>query len=481
LFLRGLERLERSIQAIFHDARPTMSFWRTIAPAAAAVACIGAASPCWASFEFATPQWDSASAFLDVARKALGRERVVLDARLDWSLLTEKDAVLFLHPTSAIDATEASSFVSAGGRLAVVDDFGRGDELLRRFHIERAPAPLPPDGAHNDNPRLAFARPVESEAASGKKLKHPIVADLDHVVTNHPTAFSTAQGVELTPVLTLGDTSGNRQLFAAIGVIGDGHECGLEDGVPKSGSARCGRLFAMADSSVFIDLMMRFEGNRALARGLVEYLVESDAWGQREGRLFVVTNSFDQAGHFGDKNDFTHELDRVMDNLASLLDETREEGLPERALWLLALLAVGGTSVFAWQSSGKLYRRPMPRYARPQPLSAQPGAAGRASVLSAPTTHATLVLVELKAAAEEFLRARLNLPKTASSHAILEAASHEQALDPSALDELTALFERLERAEKALLGSENLRIPSESIKQVHERLADLLPRVRARR
>jgi hypothetical protein len=176
-----------------------------------------------------------------------------------------------------------------------------------------------------------------------------------------------------------------------------------------------------------------------------------------------------------------HEVDRMLDNLESLLDETREDGLPARGLWLLALLAVGGTSAFAWQSSGKLYRRPTPRYARPQPLSAQPGAAGRASVLSAPTTHGTLVLVELKAAAEEFLRQRLHLPKTASSHAILDAVSTQNALDRSSMDELTALFGRLERAENALLGSENLRAGSESIKQTHERLADLLARVEARR
>jgi hypothetical protein len=282
-------------------------------------------------------------------------------------------------------------------------------------------------------------------------------------------------------VLTLSDAKGNRTLFAAIGVIGDGGACGLEDGIPKSPDARCGRLFAMADSSVFIDLMMRFEGNRALAQGLVDYLVENDSWGDRQGRLFVVTNDFDQTGHFGGQDDFTHELDRVVDSIESLLDETRRDGLPDRGLWLLALLAAGGTCAYAWQSSGKLYRRPTPRYARPQPLSAQPGAAGRASVLAAPTTHGTLVLVELKAAAEEYLRQKLGLSKTASSQAMVAALNTQQALDPISTGELSELFQRLERAEKALLSSENLRIRPESIKQTHERLAAILARVEVRR
>jgi hypothetical protein len=144
-------------------------------------------------------------------------------------------------------------------------------------------------------------------------------------------------------------------------------------------------------------------------------------------------------------------------------------------------LAAGGTSAYAWQSSGKLYRRPTPRYARPQPLSAQPGAPGRASVLAAPTTHGTLVLVELKAAAEEYLRQKLGLPKTASSQAMVAELNAQQALDPSSTGELTELFQRLERAEKALLSSENLRIRPESIKQTHERLAAILARVEVRR
>jgi hypothetical protein len=430
-----------------------------------------------AAFEFTDANWDSAHKFLELAREELGRDRVVLGARIDWNQLTEKDAVLLLHPQSNIDATEASSFVSAGGRLAVVDDFGKGDQLLARFHIQRTPAPKPSAETHRDNPNLMLARPVVTETGARKPLKHPMVVNVDHVVTNHPTAYATASHVELTPVLTLRDTSGTEALFAVIGVIGDGKACGLEDGSPRDRAARCGRLFAMADSSVFIDLMMRFDGNRALAKGLVNYLVESDAWGARQGMLYILTNSFDQTGHFGGRSDFARELDRVVDNLESMLDDTRKEGLPKQWTWMLAILAALGTAAFAWQSSGRLYQRPTPRYARGQPRSAQAGAAGRAAVLAAPTTHGTLVLLELKAAAEEYLRARLGLPSTASSAGLLETLRTRHALEPSLLERLSGLFAQMERAEKSLLGAESLRIRPESIRTVHQGLAEILPRV----
>jgi len=432
--------------------------------------------PLAASFEFTDAKWDSASEFLRLARSELGRDRVVLGASIEWDRLSSADALMVLHPEKTIDATEASSFVSAGGRLAVIDDFGKGDQLLSRFHIRRGMAPKPPKESYRDNPHLMLARPVVTETESGKQLKHPMLSDVDDVVTNHPTAYEIDASVELTPLLTLEGASGDKQLFAAIGVIGDGRACGLESGIPTDPAARCGRLFAMADASVFIDLMMRFDGNRALAKGLVHYLLEDDSWGKREGKLYVVSNAFTQGGHFGGQSDFARELDRVVDNLETLLDETRDEGLPDEWVWIFAILAVGGTSAFAWTSSGRLYQRPTPRYARPQPLSAQPGAAGRAAVLSAPTTHASLVLLELKAAAEEYLRATLAMPE-ASSKALLQALHDRGALDPSKLERLISSFAKMEQAEKAMLGSENLRIRPESIKKVHRELTEILPSV----
>jgi hypothetical protein len=96
--------------------------------------------------------------------------------------------------------------------------------------------------------------------------------------------------------------------------------------------------------------------------------------------------------------------------------------------------------------------------------------------LSAPTTHASLVLLELKAAAEEYLRATLVMPD-ASGKALLQALHDRGALEPQKLERLVSSFAKMEQAEKAMLGSENLRIRRESIKKVHRELTEILPSV----
>src|SRR5690606_25117398 len=122
---------------------------------------------------------------------------------------------------------------------------------------------------------------------------------VERVVTNHPQGLRELPGVELTRVLTLRGKSGESVALAVVGVIGDAEACGLNPPHTRQPNATCGRLFAMSDPSVFIDLMMQFDGNEKLARGVVKYLTESDVWGPRNGKLYIVANRFGQVGHFG--------------------------------------------------------------------------------------------------------------------------------------------------------------------------------------
>ncbi len=412
--------------------------------------------------------------FLAVARGTLGRERVVLGAKLDWERLTPADAVLVIHPETRLQFGEASAFLSAGGRLAVIDDFGKADQLLARFHIHRAFAPSEPLESFNRNTNLPIARPHVLHGDDGSALRHPIVANVQQVVTNHPTALSTDPDVELTPVLTLADSAGNQTLFAVIGVIGDARACGLSNGVPTNRRARCGRLFAMGDPSVFINLMMSFDGNRELARGMLRYLVEDDGWGKRQGKLYIIANNFDQTGQFGGQADLQRKLESTLDDMQRLLDEVKEEGLPKNLALILAALLIAGVSLWAFRSSGKVYDRPTPRYAKDTPLVAQGGAAGRAAVLSAPTTHHALVVLELKAAAEEVLRQALRLPRHASAGAILEALKRTGAVDPGSQQRLERLFAEMAAAEKAVVSSESIRLPAESVKEMRQQLEPIL-------
>jgi hypothetical protein len=133
--------------------------------------------PAYAVFDFVEPRWDSTTALLRVARDQLGKQRVVLGAQLDWEQLTPADGVLVLHPQTRIEFAEASAFMGAGGRFAVVDDFGQADQLLRRFHVTRIAAPSKPLQSHLGNPELQIARPATAVAPGGY-TKHPIALDV---------------------------------------------------------------------------------------------------------------------------------------------------------------------------------------------------------------------------------------------------------------------------------------------------------------
>jgi len=425
-----------------------------------------------ASFEFTKPRWDSSTELLELARTKLGRERVVLGAQLDWSNLTAQDAVLMLHPTTRVQFAEVSSFLSAGGRLALVDDFGKGDQLLERFLIYRIAAPDNPLEKLQDNRHLQYARPAGNSGPNGVELTHPMVDDVDYVVTNHPAALATEAGVELTRVLNLADHRGGQYLLAVIGVIGDATACGLDDGQVRTPRARCGRLFAMADPSVFINLMMHFDGNRALANGMIDYLVEDDTWGARQGKLYIVTGNFSQSGQYGDDGSFERQLDSLLDNASDLLQETQEQGLPKNFALALALLAIAATAAWVWRASGKVYHRPTPRYAQPVPLVAQGGLLGRAAVLSAETTSPSLVVLELKTATEAFFRERLGLGAHSSSAEIMSSVQQRGALSPRSIQRLQRAFEQMTQAEATVIGSQTVRFTPESIKDLQSTLQE---------
>ena len=65
---------------------------------------------------------------------------------LDFRELGPDDGVLVLHPERALDIENFTRFMKAGGRVVLLDDYGRGDALLRHFGMERVPIPHRPAG-----------------------------------------------------------------------------------------------------------------------------------------------------------------------------------------------------------------------------------------------------------------------------------------------------------------------------------------------
>jgi hypothetical protein len=408
--------------------------------------------PAAAAFEFKDASWEGSSELLQLGRDRLGAQRVKVVAKLDFAELKPADGVLVLHPEVELKYDEVSGFLAAGGRLAVLDDFGAADRLLEHYRIFRVQAPLRPAASLRGNPGLAVAIPAVQAVAGQEQNRHPIVANVDRVVTNHPSAITNPN---LTPVLTIPALGEPDATLAVTGVI-----------------AGRGRLFAMSDPSVVINLMLRYPGNRAFAQGLVDYLVEDDTWGTRGGTLYVLSNRFDQSGHFGKSDGLSGGLAQAASSAAETLADWHTEGLPPAlALVLAALSALGALS---WMGLYALrrYQPTPPRHAAVVPLLAQGGLPGRAAVLAAPTTDGALLIAELDALLREELAQRAGLPPTAAPDAALAVLS-ERGVSRAVLDRARGLLHAARPAHDAIVRRRPSRIDSGRV-AAHERRLDAL-------
>ena len=456
---------------------------RRVAVAALVSSTLVVAAPAVAAFDFKDATWEGTSELLAIARDKLGKTRVRLTAIIPWDEIQPGDALLVLHPVSDLDYREVASFLAAGGRLGILDDYGKGDALLNRFRIHRVRAPLRPEDPLRQNPNLPIAVPATSGSQDARP--HAIVAGIDRIVTNHPTGLETDRGLRLTTVLEMPAVGEAPTPLALTGVIGDAKHCGLtpdasEEPIAGGATGRCGRLFAMGDPSSVMNMMLRYPGNRAFASRLVEYLVGDDSWGKRGGSLYLVANEFSQRGSFGGRGGFLGALDDRLDAIARLVAEIRREGLPEPLSLMLAVVAAGGSVLWAVAAATRRYRRAPPRYARPTPLVAQGGLAGRAAVLAADTTHRALAVLELKTALEEALRQRLRLPEMAGTERILEEIDRQDALSRRHSADLKSLLGEMARAEDAVGRTERIRVTPAMVRSMHDQMTSILAEVEQR-
>lgn len=403
---------------------------------AAIFALLAPGSALAAAFDINDSSWEGCSELLDVARAELGAARVVPVAVIDWEQVRPEDGVLALHPLQGMDAEETTAFMKAGGRLAIIDDYGRGDDTLRRFHIERTSAPGRPAQALRNRPALAIAEPVIDVVAGRNTGPHPVVSNVQKVVTNHPTGLLHPN---LSPVLHIRAIGEPDVVIAVAGQVGKG------------------RLFAMSDPSALVNQMLRYPGNRTFAAGLVRYLVDDDGPMLRKGRLFIVANRFDERGAFGGQTTMRKELDSALTSLAEALADARKNGFPPWMHVTIAVIVVGAAAVWAVRSSARTYKSPLPRYARRVPLIAQGGAAGRFAMLAAPSSARGLLLLELKSALFEAAAQRFALAAEPSPDVLVRLLG--PLADAALLDDLRRVLETMSRTETAVVAGQRPRVP----------------------
>ena len=411
-------------------------------------------------FDIADTSWEGTSELYSLAQQELGKARVEVVASIDFEHLTKDDALLVLHPERELDYNELSAFLRAGGRMAVLDDRGEAAHFLVRFQIHRVEAPRHPAQSLRDNPNLAIAVPAVEQVAGQEQNRHPVVAGVDRVITNHPTALVHPNLTQVLKIPALGEPDAT---LAVTGII-----------------AKSGRLFAMGDPSVVINEMLRYPGNRAFASGLLKYLIENDAGVSRGGKLYIVANDFAQKGHFGGTRGALGELSNLSETLAEFASELEKHGLPGTLALALAVLASSGALAWAVSYSSRLYRRSVPRYALAPLLVAQGGLAGRAAVLSAPTTDPALVLLELRSALSEALSQRVGLSRLASPEQILAELRQKRLFDASKVSEIAELFRALGQAQGSILARKRLKLAGDRLPRLARKVMEILDEIEQR-
>jgi len=431
--------------------------------AAAALLCVWLpfSSSAWGKgFEVSDTSWEGTSELYALAQQELGKEKVEVLASADFERLGKDDGLLVLHPERELDYNELSAFLRAGGRMAVLDDRGEAAHFLARFQIHRVEAPRNPAQSLRDNPNLAIAVPAVEQVAGQEQNRHPVVAGVDRVVTNHPTALVHPNLTQVLKIPALGEPDAT---LAVTGII-----------------AKSGRLFAMGDPSVVINEMLRYPGNRAFASGLLKYLAENDAGVSRGGKLYIVANDFGQKGHFGGSRGALAELSNLSETLAEFATELEKNGLPGTLSLALAALAGSGALAWAVHYSSRRYRRSVPRYALAPLLVAQGGLAGRAAVLSAPTTDPALVLLELRSALSEALAQRLGLSRLASPEQILAELAKRPVLGASRAPELAELFRALAEGQPSILARKRLKLDKHRLANLSRKVMEILDEIEER-
>lgn len=430
------------------------------AAALAAAATIARAD----AFAPADRGWEGGSELVDLARETLGSGRVLVDAELDWSKLSPRDALLIVHPRQEVDDVDLAAFLAAGGRVAIVDDYGAGDRILERFRIERVPAPARPAAMLRENPALPLASPPSERVAGRTAATHPVVARVETLVLNHPTAL---RQPKLAPVLTVPAEGEPDAVVALAGVVGQG------------------RLFAMSDPSTLTNQMLRYPGNRAFGEGLARWLVDDDEGERRGGALHVLANGFGERGSFGERETFGAELAARLKEGGRALAGLLSSGLPGPLALALAFAAAVGFASHAITAASRPYQRLVPRFARRTPLFAQGGVAGRAALLAGDGASSALAVLELEAALEEALVARVGPVDRRSIDALLRRVREERALDDEGQRALKRVLSTMREVEGRVNEGAPARVEARDVERLARSVEALLgaleagPRARA--
>jgi hypothetical protein len=372
-------------------------------------------------FDPASTDWEGYAHFVALSRQILG-DALLIVSTLDFSEIRSSDVLILVHPERTLDIRNLVRFMSAGGRVVLLDDFGTGKELLEHFGIARSSLPPHPAEQLRGKPELAIAVPVSD---------HELVRNVTRLVTNHATAVADSA---LTPLLEVRGQAGEAALVGAIG------------------SVSRGGLVILGDPSALMNSMLIYPGNERLAENIALWASRPHA-GEVPPKTFLARGSFISVGAFGGpSNDDTAARSRLGDGVPP--HRSGIEGKAPRYASLGAsgahfVAALVGLAVVVWIGlrAGRTYRIVSPRLTRPIPLYAQGGGAGRAAALIARKSSRELALLEIGKALEEDLSLALGQQRPLSHDALVQRLERARFLSADTLQALRELLSRVAHIE----------------------------------
>lgn len=281
--------------------------------------------------------WQGLSDFVSAAQEQ--DVEVNISDALDWSALSPKDVLLFVHPTSAIDVDNAARFAVDGGKMLIAIESDAQTELLERLGIQvHQMGEAQREGASfvQDNPALPIFKPYG---------QHPLLDGVSHLVANHPAVLVNVGG----PVVAYPDGAG---------LV---YDMNLGEG----------KVLVFGDASLFINQMQHVADNARLGQNALDYLCA----GQDPCQLHLITKRFGQRGNY----DFAGEPDepttkswsRWFAELNALLQDFMSDLPITRLLYYLAILLAAGLGLYLAAVFRLRAGRPYSEHIRPTGRDAQ--------------------------------------------------------------------------------------------------------------
>ncbi len=188
--------------------------------------------------------------------------RIVHDSFINYDLESNISSILIIGPSLTFSDSEANyilAFLSDGGRVLLADDFGTGNDLLRKINSTiRFSSSLLIDLAYEKKPQYGVVFNFQN---------HPITTNVSRILLNYATSLSVGDNTTVLASSSDGswldsDMNGRMDLGEQKGPL-------PVLAVERYGE---GELILLSDPSVLVNLMYKYLDNSVFDDNLLGYL-----------------------------------------------------------------------------------------------------------------------------------------------------------------------------------------------------------------